>query len=37
MNTATNKIIFNAPYSPEYNPIELLFSKLKGLIRKKTK
>jgi transposase len=24
-----NKIVYNAPYSPEYNPIEMLFSKLK--------
>ena len=24
-----NKIIYNAPYSPQYNPIEMLFSKIK--------
>jgi transposase len=36
MKLSSNKIIFNAPYSPEYNPIELLFSKLKHLIRKKS-
>ena len=27
------KGIFNASYSPDYNPIELVFSKLKQLVR----
>ncbi len=29
-------IIYNAPYCPEYNPIENVFSKVKILLRKKT-
>ena len=27
------KLIFNVPYSPEYNPIEIMFSKLKKLVK----
>ena len=27
------RIVFNVPYSPEYNPIELTFSKLKHKFR----
>jgi transposase len=27
------KLIFNAPYCPEFNPIELVFSKLKKLVK----
>jgi len=34
LDTTTNEFIFNAPYTPEYNPIEQLFSKLKLNIRK---
>lgn len=36
---ATNnniKFLFNVPYSPQYNPIELMFSKLKKNVRDKT-
>ncbi len=29
-----NKIIYNVPYSPETNPIEILFSKLKSKLKK---
>ena len=32
--TTTNEFIFNAPYTPEYKPIEHPFSKLKSNIRK---
>ena len=35
MYKTKNEIIFNAPYSPEMNPIEHLFSKIKGIIRNK--
>jgi transposase len=28
------KIIYNAPYSPEFNPIEKVFSKMKSIIQK---
>lgn len=28
--------IFNVPYSPEYNPIEIMFSKLKKIVRDST-
>lgn len=27
------KLLFNVPYSPEYNPIEIMFSKLKKIVR----
>jgi transposase len=27
------KLLFNVPYSPEYNPIEIMFSKLKKLVK----
>ncbi len=30
-----HKIIYNVPYSPEYNPIEKVFSKLKSMVRRK--
>ncbi len=29
-------LLFNVPYSPEYNPIEIMFSKLKKLVRDNT-
>ena len=32
----THKLIFNAPYCPEYNPIEKVFSKVKNLVRMKS-
>lgn len=35
MDLSENKILYNVPYSPEYNPIEQLFSKLKLIIRRK--
>ncbi len=28
------RLVFLPPYSPEFNPIELVFSKLKALLRK---
>ena len=34
VDKSTNEFIYNAPYTPEYNPIENLFSKLKANIRK---
>ena len=34
MHSLTNKFIFNVPYSPEYNPIEIIFSKFKTALRK---
>jgi transposase len=36
INDKTNhKIIYNVPYCPEYNPIEIVFSKFKSIILKK--
>ncbi len=35
IKTTSNKLLFNAPYSPEFNPIEHVFSKFKGILRKK--
>jgi transposase len=35
INTTNCKLLFNAPYSPEYNPIEKVFSKIKPLIANK--
>ena len=35
IKTTNSKIIFNAPYSPQYNPIEQVFSKLKPLVAQK--
>jgi len=35
MKTTNHKIIYNVPCCPEYNPIELVFSKFKSLMRKK--
>ena len=32
--TTSNKLIYNVPYSPEYNPIEMVFSKSKYIVRK---
>ena len=29
----TNKLLFNVPYYPEFNPIEMVFSKVKYLVR----
>jgi transposase len=36
MKVSTNKLLFNVPYSPEYNPIEMIFSKIKSIVRKKS-
>jgi len=36
MKTINHKLIFNAPYCPEYNPIEKVFSKVKNLVRMKS-
>ncbi|ARF09745.1 transposase [Indivirus ILV1] len=33
INTTNNKILFNVPYTPEYNPIEYVFSKIKRILR----
>jgi transposase len=35
MNGDSNRLIYNVPYCPEYNPIEYLFSKSKQYIRMK--
>jgi transposase len=35
MLNSTNKLLFNVAYSPEFNPIERIFSKVKSIIRKK--
>tara|TARA_B110001454_G_scaffold97999_1_gene92749 strand:+ start:2418 stop:3377 length:960 start_codon:yes stop_codon:yes gene_type:complete len=35
IQTTDHKIIYNVPYCPEYNPIEMMFSKFKSLMRKK--
>ena len=35
IDTTNHQIIYNVPYCPEYNPIELVFSKFKSIIRKK--
>ena len=34
-NHTTHNIIYNIPYCPEYNPIEMVFSKFKSIILKK--
>ena len=36
INTTNKELLFNVPYTPEYNPIEHLFSKVKGLLRTKS-
>jgi transposase len=35
INDTTSKVIYNIPYNPETNPIELVFSQIKDHIRKK--
>ena len=35
MGTSTNEFIFNVPYTPEFNPIEKVFSVFKNNIKKK--
>jgi transposase len=35
MNTTSNTFVYNVPYSPEFNPIEHVFSKLKNILRNK--
>ena len=34
VHTAAAQLVFLPPYSPDFNPIELAFSKLKSLLRK---
>ncbi len=36
VRTTSNILLYNAPYTPEYNPIERVFSKLKSILRTKT-
>ena len=36
IDTTNCELLFNVPYSPEYNPIEQVFSKFKSIIRKKS-
>ena len=35
VSKTTNELLFNAPYSPEFNPIEKIFSKIKTIVRYK--
>jgi transposase len=35
IDNSKRKIIYNVPYSPENNPIEMVFSKVKLLVKKK--
>lgn len=35
MNSHKREIIYNIPYSPEYNPIEMVFSKVKSMVRRR--
>ena len=35
VSTTSNILLYNAPYTPEYNPIEMVFSKLKSILRSK--
>lgn len=35
INTTNHQIIYNVPYCPEFNPIEMIFSKFKLIINKK--
>ncbi|ARF09407.1 HTH and integrase core domain protein [Indivirus ILV1] len=35
IDTTNSRIIYNVPYSPEYNPIEMIFSKVKRIIKTK--
>lgn len=37
INELGHNLFFNAPYSPEFNPIELVFSKVKYIVRTKNK
>ncbi len=36
VNTTSNKLLFNIPYNPETNPIEMYFSKFKRLVRSRS-
>lgn len=36
INGTNYKLIYNVPYMPEYNPIELVFSKMKKYVKSKT-
>ena len=35
METTNSQILYNVAYCPEYNPIEMIFSKVKRIIKKK--
>lgn len=35
MLTTNSEILYNVPYCPEYNPIEMIFSKVKRIIKKR--
>jgi len=35
IKTTTNTLLYNAPYTPEFNPIEHVFSRIKQLLRTK--
>ena len=35
MITSSNKFLYNVAYTPEFNPIEHLFSKIKNSLRKR--
>ena len=35
IDTTDSQIIYNVPYTPEYNPIEMIFSKVKRIIKSK--
>ena len=35
VSETSNRLLFNVPYSPEFNPIEKIFSKIKAIIRNK--
>jgi len=36
IETVTNKILYNVPYCSEFNPIEMVFSKVKSMVHKRT-
>ena len=36
IKTIKNKVLYNVPYCSEYNPIEMVFSKVKSMVHKRT-
>jgi transposase len=36
IETVINKILYNVPYCSEFNPIEMVFSKVKSMVHKRT-